>query len=42
MDFELNLKLCDSEVEMAAAGSKLSNIFDPTNPEGAYTLKLEK
>ena len=41
VDFELNLKLCDSEVEMVAETSS-SNIFDPNNPEGPYALKLEK
>ena len=41
MDFELNLKLCDSEVEMATETSFVST-FDPNNPEGAYTLTLEK
>ena len=40
-DFELNLKLCDSEVEMAAETS-LTNVFDVNNPEGPYTLKLDK
>jgi len=41
VDFELNLKLCDSEVEMATETS-FANIFDPNNPEGSYSLKLEK
>lgn len=41
VDFELNLKLCDSEVEMAAETS-LVNIFDQSNPEGSYSLKLDK
>ena len=40
-DFTLNLKLCDSEVEMATETS-LVNIFDPNNPEGPYTLKMDK
>ena len=40
-DFELNLKLCDSEVEMAAETS-LTSVFDLNNPEGSYTLKLDK
>ena len=41
VDFELNLKLCDNEVEMVAETS-FNNIFDPTNPEGSYSLKLDK
>ena len=41
VDFELNLKLCDSVVETATETS-FSNIFDPTNPEGSYMLKLDK
>jgi len=40
-DFELNLKLCDSEVEQAAESSA-QPIFDITNPEGNYTLKIGK
>ena len=41
VDFELNLKLCDSEVERVAETS-FSNIFNPNNPEGPYALKLDK
>ena len=41
VDFELNLKLCDSEVDLAAEVSQ-QKIFDLNTPEGAYTLKLEK
>lgn len=41
VDFELNLKLCDSEVEMCTETSKTST-FDPIYPEGVYALKLEK
>ena len=38
-DFELNLKLCDSEVEQAAESSA-SQVFDINNPEGSYHLKI--
>ena len=41
VDFELNLKLCDSVVETATE-TGFSNIFDPNNPEGSYALKLDK
>lgn len=34
-DFELNLKLCDSEVEQAAETSA-NAVFDINNPEGSY------
>jgi len=37
----LDLKLCDSEVDMAAEASSQA-VFDNTNPEGAYALKLER
>ena len=40
-DFELNLKLCDSEVEMSTE-TNLDAVFDPNNPEGHFTLQLEK
>ncbi len=41
-NFELNLKLCNSEVEMATETSVSVPIFDMNNPEGAYALKLNK
>ena len=41
VDFELNLKLCDSEVDLAAEVSQ-QKVFDLNTPEGAYSLKLEK
>ena len=41
VDFELNLRLCDSEVDLAAEVSQ-TKIFDLSMPEGAYSLKLEK
>ena len=40
-DFELNLKLCDSEVEQAAETSA-NAVFDINNPEGSYALKIGK
>jgi hypothetical protein len=39
-DFELDLKLCDSEVEMGAEGQ--GSVFDPSVPEGSYELNLAK
>lgn len=41
IDFELNTRLCDSEVEMAASGNP-SDVFDSNNPEGPYSLNLAK
>ena len=41
VDFELNLRLCDSEVDLAAEVSQ-TKIFDLNMPEGSYSLKLEK
>ena len=40
-DFELNLKLCDSEVEQAAE-TGANAVFDINNPEGSYMLKMGK
>lgn len=41
IDFELNTRLCDSEVEMATE-SNPSDVFDLNNPEGPYSLNLAK
>ena len=37
----MNLKLCDSEVEMSTETSSV-NVFDINNPEGPYALKMDK
>lgn len=42
VDFELNLRLCDSEVEMATETSNQVAVYNKGNPEGPYSLKLEK
>jgi len=41
VDFKLELKLCDSEVEMAADANH-SDVFDAMTPEGSYELNLAK
>jgi len=41
VDFKLELKLCDSEVEMAADANN-SDVFDAMTPEGSYELNLAK
>ena len=36
------MKLCDNEVEMSVDTNPNQQVFDLNNPEGAYSLKLEK
>ena len=40
-DFYLNLKLADSEFDLAQEKASMK-IFSPQNPEGPYSLNLEK
>lgn len=41
VDFELELRLCDSEVEMSADANP-PDVFDAMTPEGSYELNLSK